>query len=453
MIAQGDIFPYLEEMSSLSRQFPYDKIGKMLSEMVPLIFKSPEYSALAKTKFNQTYVIPDEDIKSFPPFWNKKNTPNLCTRKMAQIESIEYIKKNPTIYISCDGGLYSPSNFTNDISMMRLSAVIQTPLLQDQVINVKSSTMLPDSSGLMDGSTQMTKGEFRIMYCMINQLTGGAPNCQELGCPGKDCPLKKINFDNYIKLIQEHNCKIIGFLDRPVCANYLRAFGPQYKKIQEPVALYYKLLQKAKEKKIPLISVKQSSSHRALTSTIIDLLAGRIHTSNSYMMEPILRFLEENHQYFHLEKLDPTIRDKYDLNNPEDFIRFLNFYWNNSILQKVLIDYSIFKHMVTTFEYRSNSYILHDRFLKQDFPDIDFHFFYVNYNNDWGRVEYVNATPEEAATHYYLQTAIGRYYPLIIKVAHERAVISSMYQEALKRTLTKYNLSQPTLKSLNKEFK
>lgn len=447
MLVQNDVIPYINNLLSIGRQFPYDRIGKLLADLVPRVFESSEFSTFIKVHSGQTHVIPVENIQTYPPFWNPNKLTSFRTRRDAQLESIKFLKNNPTIYVSCDGGLFSPTDFTNNISMIRQSAVIQTPLLMDKVINVKSSTMPPDTSNLMDPSIQMTVTELRIMYCMINSLKGKEPNCDKIGCQWENCPVKKINFNDYLKIIEENGCKIVGFLDRPVCANYLRIMGNE---VAEIMSIYGELLNFANKNDVALISVKQSSNHKALTRTIIDTLAGGIPANNSFMMEPLIDFLNENKDFADISNLDSHIRTHYKVNNPTDFIQFLNEQWKRGFLSNILIDYSIFKHIIKEFEFRSNAFILKDYYLQRNYPDTKFQFFFVNYGDDWGRVEYINAEPEIAATHYYLQTAIGRYYPLIIKIAHERAVMARNYQTILKRILRISGLSHPTLKSMNK---
>jgi hypothetical protein len=148
--------------------------------------------------------------------------------------------------------------------------------------------------------------------------------------------------------------------------------------------------------------------------------------------------------------MNPRLASRYNLHDPVDFIRFLNSNWDRGILKYNLIDYSIFKHIIGNFEYRTNGFVIHDQFLKQNFPKHDFKFFYAGYGDDWGRVEFVNSSPSFAAMDYYAQTSMARYYPFVVQVAHEKAVIRRAFMKAAMRKMYERGLAHPTFKAISK---
>ena len=230
---------------------------------------------------SDTYVKPIEPIDYYAPFWGKKSDTEPRSRLEAQRTALLSLTKRKTIYLSTDGGLYSPQDFTYNIGAVKLSSIIQSPLLTEPVVNANVAMVSPHDLMEYSPSAIMTAGEFRFILCKIKQMHGESVLCESFGCPAKNCPLKKVDFEQYHSFVKE-GAKIAAFLDRPVCANYLRNFTER-KNQSNPssegrmlINLFKDLLSTAKKYKVPVISAKESSSHKALIRTMIDILAGQI---------------------------------------------------------------------------------------------------------------------------------------------------------------------------------
>lgn len=445
-----ELLHYLNQLSSYRRNFPYDEIGAALSQSMKGMFKNPNY--ISSLKGRETYVQPIGNIEGIPPPWVNGKPSGMVPRSRAQLVSKKILEKEPVIYLSCDGGLYNPVDYIHKTPIIRQSAVIQAPMLTSPVVNVKSSIMDFNPNVIENPSEQMTVGEFQSMKCMVDQIYESRRDCDQGKCPYSNCPIKKIDLKPITKIVDKGDVKVVGYLDRPICANYLRIYTRKNVDPRniEAYKAYKRLLNTAKKHGVTLLSVKQSSGQKALINTVIDFLAGRPFTTNSMLIKPIIDFINDNQTFIKKLSLDPSISKKYDLNTTEDLIRFLNEYWNNGTLKYNLIDYSLLKDLLDGFEYRSNAFMLQDQFLARNFPGIDFNFFYVGYGDNWGRVEYVNASPDFAAEQYYVQSAIGCFYPFIIKIAHDKAVISSKLIRVAQRKLFQLGLNKPTLKKRNK---
>lgn len=444
------IVEYIRGLVSLRNRLPYEQIGQLLSEILVPTFDSPDYKEYISHLKSGIFVKPDELVKNYPPFWNIDDSLNYISRRKAQQETINVLKEKPVIFLSCDGGLYHNTSNFNPANVIRQSAVIQAPLIRNPAIVSNSFFVQPEIMINENPSHYMTAGEFRTLICFIQHLYSENPSCNSYGCPNKNsnnCPMKNFKFDIYKNLIKETKINLVCFMDRPVIPNYMRNLGRGYSKVSQ---VYLELLEISRRYKVPILSVIQSSRHKAITSLILDLLAGRAYIPESVVIKPFIEFIKNNPKFIKSINLESKILNGYNLNETEDLILLLKDQWQESEFNNIFMDYSIFKHFIKGLEYRSNSFQLHDSYTKHTFPKTDFHFFYVGYGNDWVRVEYVNATPEDSALYYYMQTCFGGNYPFIVKIAHEKAVVRRNFIKSLNLVLRKFGYNRPTLKNRTK---
>ena len=450
MNEQG-IIEYINNLIGLRHKLPYEQIGKLLAEILVPAFSSDEFEEYVKRHAKGTYVRPNETVTTYSPFWNTKGFLNYISRKEAQQKTIKALRKDPTVFISCDGGLYHNTSDMNPTQIIRQSAIIQAPLLVKPVIHSKSFYVQPELLINKDPSAYMTAGEFRTLICLMQQLNGDKPSCNSYGCPNltsEKCPLNKDNLSKYINLIKNHSIKIVCFMDRPVIPSYLLRYSRgEFSLIKK---IYNELLQCARKYDVPIISVIQSSHHKAITTLILDLLAGRAYIPESLVVKPFRDFLTEYPEFIKNIHLENEVAKRYNLRDTEDLILLLNDQWRESEFSNIFMDYSIFKHIINGAEFRSNSFTLYDYATANSFPGTEFNFFYVGYINDWVRVEYTNTNSSKAAQYYYMQTCLGENYPFIVKIAHERAIIRRNFIKSLNLILRKYGFNRPTIKSKSK---
>lgn len=448
----SDVLDYVHEVERITKAFPHDKIGRFLASMLPQILESGQFSEYVKKNPTANFVIPEEPVQNYPPVWGDPSHMDFYPRKHAQKYALAYLDTHPILYISSDGGIYEPKGSRSSPPMVRLSLALQNPLNFDQVVSAKSSIASPSQIKDARSSIYMNQGEFRQILCVLKQLFAEPIKCGDVGCPfAKEnctsCPNKQIDLNVYQGLITEKKLSPVVFLDRPVMPSYLR-FAGEDKSLSR---LYKELLDFCKDHSIPVLSVLQSSNSQSLIKTVLDIMAGRNFQQDSFLFQPLLDFLDDNPNLINLDELDPQLKQKYNLTQPVDFIRYLRDQQRTRSLYNIIFDYSIFRYFLTGMEFRSNSFRIRNSTLQSVYKGIEFHFFYVKYGESWARVEFVNATPQEAATHYYIQSCIGKnYYPYIIQVAHEKAVIRTKFGRAVSKLLQSLGYNIPTLKALSK---